>query len=694
MVRFVTTMVWKEVFSFLSPSFQATSNESLDEPTDELTQEQLEEEAEPPSDGQLENYPDALSEEQRNEYRKTEKYNRIAKLLIEEYSKGETARLFKALVHEARQRFEALLENNNIKAIVTCRCKKPESLEKKMHDGDERRNFTEFLGAFESHDLADKDLVRKLYEHADMSDLAGVRIGVYLPGDISRVGEIIDGAFKVLHTFGTVRDTSRIPCLQRNEKIERHREGLWVQKSGRDRTTWEHYGYKSWQLIVEWSILDKKLHRIASKNTFYPLRVEIQLGTVMTQAWAEVQHDIIYKAPPNIQVTETMRQMIDATNGMTITADILLGELARSQKQAEDEVETLLNQLWDDCRRGDDRVIKQISSTTVNLGTKDDEGNTALHFACQQGSFDIVESLLAVLDKPFVSLTNKSGQTALHFACKGSNNSNIVERLLAVLDKADVGLQDHDGETALHLACMGSNVNLRIVKKLLSVFDKADICRSNHNGRTALHIAAIANRTCLVSALLPSLDSDAVCAQDHWQDTALHLACKAGHGGVVKELIARVGREKLKIQGQLGLTAFQAALTSGQERAVQEFAGLLEKDDLLATDWLQQTALHVAATSNMVSVVEEFLIKAKAGIDMQDAQGNTALHKACMTRNKEIVRALLRANATVSIQNKMRTTAFEVAEKRDFEDIVKLFQEHERRQLWQPWLLLPSVFRS
>lgn len=681
-------------FSIFPSYLEATSDEFSDEPTDELTQEQLEEETEPPSDGQLENYPDALSEEQREDYRKTKKYNKIAQLLIKEYSKEETAQLFKALVHEARQQFEELLEENNIKAIVTCRCKKPKSLEKKMHDGDERKNFTEFLGPFESHGPADKSLVRKLYEHADMSDLAGVRIGVYLPGDIPKVGEMIDGAFKVLHTFGTVRDTSRIPYLQRNEKIERHKDGPWVQESGRGRTTWEHYGYKSWQSVVEWSFLDKKLHRIASANTFYPLRVEIQLGTVMTQAWAEVQHDIIYKAPPNIQVTDTMRQMIDATNGMTITADILLGELERSRKQAEDEVETFFNQLWDGCRRGDPRVTKQISSTTVNLGTKDDEGNTALHFACEQGSFDIVESLLAVLDKPVVSLTNKSGQTALHFACKGSNNSKIVERLLAVLDKSDVSLQDHDGETALHLACMGSNVNLRIVKKLLSVFDKTDVCRPNHKGRTALHIAAGTNGTYLVSALLPSLDSDAVCAQDYWQDTALHLACKEGHGGVVKELIARVGREKLKVKGQHGLTAFRVALTSGQERAVGEFAGFLDEDDLLATDWLQQTALHVAATSNLVSVVEEFLIKAKGGIDMQDTQGDTALHKACMARNEKIVRTLLRANATVSIQNRFRTTAFEVAEKHDFEDIVKLFQEQERRQLWQPWLLLPSYFRS
>ena len=56
-------------------------------------------------------------------------------------------------------------------------------------------------------------------------------------------------------------------------------------------------------------------------------RVEIQVGTVVTQAWAEVQHNIIYKDPDGILTTPNMKRIIDAINGLAITTDIMLKEL-------------------------------------------------------------------------------------------------------------------------------------------------------------------------------------------------------------------------------------------------------------------------------------------------------------------------------------------------------------------------------
>ncbi|KAG5787412.1 hypothetical protein H9Q69_013519 [Fusarium xylarioides] len=59
-------------------------------------------------------------------------------------------------------------------------------------------------------------------------------------------------------------------------------------------------------------------------------RVEIQIGTVVSQAWAEVQHNIIYKRPDDIMSTPTMKRMIDAINGLAITTEIILSELERN----------------------------------------------------------------------------------------------------------------------------------------------------------------------------------------------------------------------------------------------------------------------------------------------------------------------------------------------------------------------------
>ncbi|GAB1319930.1 hypothetical protein MFIFM68171_10140 [Madurella fahalii] len=106
---------------------------------------------------------------------------------------------------------------------------------------------------------------------------------------------------------------------------------------------------------------------LAPTEVFGPLRVEIQIGTVVTQAWAEVQHNIIYKGPKDIQVTPTMKRMIDAINGLAITIDIMLIKLERSQAQAEKESEDQherekrlpQDMLMLACINGDDRMVKR-----------------------------------------------------------------------------------------------------------------------------------------------------------------------------------------------------------------------------------------------------------------------------------------------------------------------------------------------
>ncbi|KAH8586018.1 hypothetical protein B0O99DRAFT_695892 [Bisporella sp. PMI_857] len=116
---------------------------------------------------------------------------------------------------------------------------------------------------------------------------------------------------------------------ERNLDIEKHGNGPWREEDG---THWEHYGYKSWQQVFEWPTADK------SAKVF---RVEIQVGTLVTQAWAEVQHNIIYKNPDNVLATKTMKRMIDGINGLAITTEIMLEELQRGLEVAKKEAEEL-----------------------------------------------------------------------------------------------------------------------------------------------------------------------------------------------------------------------------------------------------------------------------------------------------------------------------------------------------------------
>ncbi|KAK3365532.1 hypothetical protein B0T24DRAFT_669777 [Lasiosphaeria ovina] len=56
-------------------------------------------------------------------------------------------------------------------------------------------------------------------------------------------------------------------------------------------------------------------------------KLEIQITTVVMHAWSEVEHDIIYKNRYGLPKSSRMNRMLDGTNGLAITSEILLQEL-------------------------------------------------------------------------------------------------------------------------------------------------------------------------------------------------------------------------------------------------------------------------------------------------------------------------------------------------------------------------------
>lgn len=247
--------------------------------------------------------------------------------ILEEYDKPETQQLYKELVEATCEQCETMLKSVNgkrIQCVLQGRSKKCKSLHDKLNGLRKDPGF--------------KDSVSAIYEHPEMGDLAGVRIGLYFPDDISKVAKVIEEHFDIKHVFGTVTG-GRSTSTERNSDIDKHMNGKWYSQGPfRDVEHWEHYGYKSWQVVVEWKgLLPEQLKEKSAGLDPRPLRVEIQVGTVVTQAWAEVQHNIIYKNPDNIHTTPTMKRMIDAINGLAITTDIMLKELEQNIETAKEE---------------------------------------------------------------------------------------------------------------------------------------------------------------------------------------------------------------------------------------------------------------------------------------------------------------------------------------------------------------------
>ena len=96
-----------------------------------------------------------------------------------------------------------------------------------------------------------------------LTDQAGLRVITYLPTDIEKVGGVIEKEFNVI------------------KKVD----------VGGDNPSF--LGYRSVHFDV--SLRDSRT-RLLEYRVFKGLRAEIQVRTILQHAWAEIEHDIVYKS--------------------------------------------------------------------------------------------------------------------------------------------------------------------------------------------------------------------------------------------------------------------------------------------------------------------------------------------------------------------------------------------------------------
>ncbi|MGL4982445.1 MAG: (p)ppGpp synthetase [Treponemataceae bacterium] len=108
-----------------------------------------------------------------------------------------------------------------------------------------------------------------------------------------------------------------------------------IEKKGSDRT-FSEFGYESTHILVEIPEIVKK-NKILPKN----LICEIQVRTILQDAWAEVEHELVYKAefsPFDLPLKRKLASM----NASLSLADIIFQEIRDYQKKLDSEL---------DCRR-------------------------------------------------------------------------------------------------------------------------------------------------------------------------------------------------------------------------------------------------------------------------------------------------------------------------------------------------------
>lgn len=281
---------------------------------------------------------------------------------------------------------------------------------------------------------------------------------------------------------------------------------------------------------------------------------------------------------------------------------------------------------------------------------------TALHYVAMAGNNDVLTEVISHMSAQDIQKAmNKQsavGWTPLLIASH-RGHMELVTNLLG--NHARVDVFDTEGRSALHLAA--ERGFLQVCDALLT--HKAFINSKSRVGRTALHLAAMNGFTHLVKFLIK--DHNAVIdILTLRKQTPLHLAAAAGQMEVCK-LLLELGANIDAID-DLGQKPIHAAAQNNFSEVAQLF--LQQHPSLvMATSKDGNTCAHIAAIQGSVKVIEELMKFDRQGVigarnKLTDA---TPLQLAAEGGHAEVVRALVRAGASCTDENRAGFTAVHLA---------------------------------
>ncbi|KAF1951471.1 hypothetical protein CC80DRAFT_207686 [Byssothecium circinans] len=186
---------------------------------------------------------------------------------------------------------EEVKNKRRIKCHVTCRAKSESSVREKVERKEKERG-----SKFSSREDIDETLI----------DLAGVRITLAFPKDVQEIKNFLE------HYFGEVEQ--RFWGLDKDGKVT---EG---------RSKERFIGYRATHFLVKWSQPRGGVpgHKLQPKHN--GKTIEIQVTSIIMNAWQEAQHDLIYKQLNGVP-SEDERNLLDMINGLAHAGEVALTQL-------------------------------------------------------------------------------------------------------------------------------------------------------------------------------------------------------------------------------------------------------------------------------------------------------------------------------------------------------------------------------
>ena len=197
----------------------------------------------------------------------------------------------------------------------------------------------------------------------------------------------------------------------------------------------------------------------------------------------------------------------------------------------------------------------------------------------------------------------------------------------------DINIENEQGETVLHKAVeLGSQEQVDFLLK----FENINVnCKNKEYKQTPLHKAVKQGNQEIIDSLLAK-GAD-VNAKDNLENTPLHIAAVEGNEETIQKLLSN-SKVDIDAKNQAGDTPFHTATKnkkSAAVRALLQFKGI----GINVVNRNGNTSLDIAAGNGDVAIMK-ILLNNHADIRI-DEDGNTLLHKAVESAEKDAIQLLL-----------------------------------------------------
>jgi len=267
-----------------------------------------------------------------------------------------------------------------------------------------------------------------------------------------------------------------------------------------------------------------------------------------------------------------------------------------------------------------------------NYNIRRNEGLAPIHYAVIENHTGLIFFLLD--KKVDLNIKTTSGATALHEAARVGNKDVIA---LLIKNGADVNARDGKGNTPLHVG-IPANVYLDVIGMLVA--NGADVNLRDEHGDTPLHIAIMLNRSPESIQFLLNSESD-VHIRNINGKTPLYIAVQERRITLIPLLLAE-GSEIFAADNN-GITPFDLAVKSNDGT----FNLLITNETVNQRDSYGNTMLHCAVNNKATAEQIGRILDQRALVDSRNRAGDTALHIAVRTNQKESGDYLISRGASI-----------------------------------------------